>query len=403
MAVDTKIQWAHHTFNAWRGCTKVSAGCANCYAESNYSVKMHGVKWGPHGTRVRLSDAGWKQPLKWNRDAAKAGERRRVFSASLADVFEDWTGPVLDVHGRQLFRSTLNGLEYDFTSPPERRFNNDRATTLDDLRRDLFALIDRTPHLDWLLLTKRPENIRRMTPVWTGAADDIGGDGQTHSMYRSNVWLGTSIEDQASADERIPKLLECRDLAPVLFLSVEPLLGLVDLIMSLSMAASDDAWIEAHEWGGDCELCGGEGFREYNDAPDEWGEDCPSEINHLIPCRGCAELEREKRLRVIRNETGKGLWVIVGGESGPKARPCDTGWCISLMQQCNSAGVRFFLKQLGANPVQVPGDVDWSAVDRGIIPDPVPVSLRDPKGGDPSEWSDDLQVREVPDMSAASN
>jgi protein gp37 len=95
MAANSAIEWTDHTFNPWRGCTKVHAGCTNCYAEVNYSVKMHGVKWGPNGTRVKLSHAGWKEPLKWNREAEAAGERRRVFCASLADVFEDWQGPIL--------------------------------------------------------------------------------------------------------------------------------------------------------------------------------------------------------------------------------------------------------------------------------------------------------------------
>lgn len=384
MGVETKIQWAHHTFNPFRGCTKVSAGCTNCYAETNYSVKMHGVKWGPHGTRVRLSDAGWRQPLKWNRDAEKSGERRRVFSASLADVFEDWQGPMLDSHGTEILDDCGFGV------------------SMETVRRDLFALIDQTPHLDWLLLTQRPENIRRMWTPWTGARDDMGGDGQTHSMFRSNVWLGTSIEDQATADERIPELLKCRDLAPMLFVSAEPLLGPVDLITPLSMAASDYAWIEAHEWGGDCELCGGEGFREYNDAPDEWGEDCPSLKNHLIPCRGCAELDIEKRLRVVRNETGKGLWLIVGGESGHKARPCNVEWIRSVIQQCDGAGVPCFVKQLGASPFFPFGGNtrEWQATSSEYSQTHGGVRLillHDPKGGDPSEWPEDLRVREVPE------
>lgn len=207
MSESTKIQWCKHTFNPWRGCTKVNAGCTNCYAEVNYSVKMHGVKWGPNGTRVRLSDAGWKELLKWNRQAecncgaAGAGDREcdfcangcnrpRVFCASLADVFEDWDGPLLDHTGRQLF--TINGGDY-FT---EAEYPECRPATMDDLRADLFRLIDATPNLDWMLLTKRPENIRRM---WSDVIID-GVFSFAPIRRRENVWLGTSCSDQQTAD-----------------------------------------------------------------------------------------------------------------------------------------------------------------------------------------------------------
>lgn len=88
MAENTEISWCHHTFNPWSGCTKVSEACDICYAEVNYSVKMRGVKWGKFGNRIIKAESGWKEPLKWNRIAEAIGERRRVFCASLADVFE---------------------------------------------------------------------------------------------------------------------------------------------------------------------------------------------------------------------------------------------------------------------------------------------------------------------------
>lgn len=97
MGQTTGIEWADHTFNPWSGCTKVNAGCTNCYAEVNYSVKMRGVKWGPHGNRVKASDAMWREPIKWNR--RPQSHRPRVFCASLADVFEDWQGPIVDHRG----------------------------------------------------------------------------------------------------------------------------------------------------------------------------------------------------------------------------------------------------------------------------------------------------------------
>src|SRR5262245_49606753 len=118
---NSKIQWTDHTFNVWRGCEKVSPGCAHCYAEtmSRRNPAVLG-EWGKHGTRVIASEAMWREPLKWDRQARAAGVRKRVFCASLADVFED---------------------RPELVAPRER----------------LFRLIEDTPNLDWQLLTKRPE------------------------------------------------------------------------------------------------------------------------------------------------------------------------------------------------------------------------------------------------------
>ena len=150
--------------------------------------------------------------MKWNREAEAAGERRRVFCASLADVFEDWKGPI-------------GGATRDWTS-------------LDDVRRELFALIDSTPWLDWLLLTKRPENVRRMWPEETSLLTEIPM-GVSGTFYRPNVWIGTSVSNDETADEQIPRLMKCRDLSPVLFLSAEPLLGPLDISLWTSNGSSD--------------------------------------------------------------------------------------------------------------------------------------------------------------------
>ena len=155
MGANSKIEWTHHTFNPWTGCQKVSAGCTNCYAES-WAKRSGVVKWGANGTRRKTSKSNWQQPIKWNREAQEAGERRRVFCASLADVFEDRDDLVL-------------------------------------WRHDLFDLIEETPHLDWLLLTKRPED------AWLYLTGMYAGDAPL-----PNVWLGTSVEDQQRAEERIP-------------------------------------------------------------------------------------------------------------------------------------------------------------------------------------------------------
>lgn len=186
MAENSKIQWTDHTFNPWRGCTKVSPGCTNCYADtmSKRNPGTLGV-WGKYGTRVVASESMWKQPLKWNREAEASGIRRKVFCASLADVFE--------------------GIE---TMPDSAIQDVFRA------RVRLFQLIQDTPALDWLLLTKRPENI---DPI----LDGMGIYG-TISKIMPNVWIGTTVENQEMADKRIPELLKIP--AKVRFLSVEPML-----------------------------------------------------------------------------------------------------------------------------------------------------------------------------------
>jgi protein gp37 len=172
---NSKIEWTHHTFNPWWGCTKVSAACAHCYAEA--WAKRVGLKvWGVSSPRRFFGEDHWRQPLHWNRQAQRAGVRRRVFCASMADVFE---------------------------VRPE----------LDPWRARLWELIEATPHLDWLLLTKRPERVAQFVP-WRGHWPD-------------NVWLGTTVESQYWAERRIPMLAACP--AKMRFLSCEPLLAPVDL------------------------------------------------------------------------------------------------------------------------------------------------------------------------------
>ncbi len=209
---NSKISWTTHTFNPWEGCTKVAPGCVNCYAEADRDLRRHVVKWGPSGTRKRTSDAYWKQPIKWNREAEKSGERPRVFCASLADVFEDWQGPIVDNTGSPL---TLWNREYGYDPCWPEDHPGIRRATMNDLRADLFNLIDATPNLDWLLLTKRPENVRKMWP--TDSVDMRG-------RHRKNVWLGTSFSTQKDADKNLVQLIQYRDLCHVLFVSAEPLL-----------------------------------------------------------------------------------------------------------------------------------------------------------------------------------
>ena len=307
MGENSKIEWTHHTFNPWRGCTKVSAGCANCYAERD-SKRNPGVLgiWGSQGTRVVASEAMWAQPRKWNRQAHEAGERRRVFCASLADVFEDWWGDARDSSGNVVRSGAWC---------PDLGYGSYDPVTLSQIRDRLGRLIVGTPYLDWLLLTKRPENALDMM------ADTMFGVRPDGSVaLPPNVWIGTSVEDQATADERIPHLL--RIPAAQRFVSMEPLLGPVDLGAIPSGSPR-------------CEHCG----------------QIPT-VDALAPSVGewceCCE-EGAEPLCWERID-----WVIVGGESGPNARPMHPDWARDLRDRCVSQDVPFFFKQWG----------EWQSIDQ---------------------------------------
>lgn len=184
MGFNSGIAWTDATFNPWIGCAKVSPGCVNCYAEVLMDTRYGRVEWGPNGTRVRTSEANWRKPKTWNQQAAKDGRKFFVFCSSLADVFED-------------------------------------RDELIPWRRDLFGLIEQTPNLVWMLLTKRPEHVIEMTEAATGRYADAWFADNRH------VWLGTSVEDQKRADERLPILWDMP--AQKRFVSFEPLLEGVEL------------------------------------------------------------------------------------------------------------------------------------------------------------------------------
>jgi len=177
---NSTIEWTDHTFNPWMGCSKCSKGCDHCYASAMMEEHWRRVIWGPGGTRKRTSPENWMKPLRWNKESPGA----RVFCASLADVFENYKGD----------GSTL-----------------DQPTSLDQWRHDLFDLIEKTPALEWLLLTKRPQNAAKFL----------------RKRLPENVWIGTSVEDQKAADQRVPHLKSIP--AKVRFLSCEPLLGPLNL------------------------------------------------------------------------------------------------------------------------------------------------------------------------------
>lgn len=272
MADQTNIEWCDSTFNPWIGCTRVSPGCDNCYAACSTPARTLGIEWGPHAERRRTSASTWAQPLRWERQheqfMAEHGRRRRVFCASLADVFDN-------------------------AVPTAWRI-------------DLFNLIASTPHLDWLLVTKRIGNVLDMLDVALG----FGTVKPVAPWPWPNVWLGVTVTDQREADRDIPKLLAVP--ARVRFLSMEPLLGPVSLTSSGRIPADEEG---------------------------------PERIGYMVgPDDGKSSLWPTREGALKRS----GLhWVIVGGESGPKARPMSLEWARSLRDQCAAAGVPFLFKQWG--------------------------------------------------------
>jgi protein gp37 len=245
---NTKIEWAHHTVNFWWGCTKVSPACAHCYAETLAKMWSKGrATWGESGQRWLRVGQATRELLKLDKAAGKRGVRERVFINSMSDTFED-------------------------------------RRDLDGARLVLFAMAPCVPNLDLLLLTKRPERVRNLVPpAWL-------------QEWPRNVWIGTTVENQAAADDRLPALLDVP--ARVRFLSCEPLLGPLE--------------IEEH----------------LEDLVD----------GGYVP--GSAPIH----------------WVIAGGESGGGARPMAYAWITSLRDQCAGAGVPFFFKQWGEF-VPLPGNV----------------------------------------------
>lgn len=264
---NSKIGWCHHTHNVWEGCNKVyvvqadgtlaPSACEVCYAAERNNRFHGGIHWGPDAPRLMRSATYWKQPLKWDRAAALADERHRVFCSSLADVFEVHENPRI----------------------------NDR---MDEERRRLWALIHETPHLDWLLLTKRPENFARFLPWMSEKFNRLH---YAAAPWR-NVWLGVTAGSQAAAELRIPILLDTP--AVCSFVSCEPILQPIDFTFPV----------------------------------DESGQPALIDLD----------------------------WVIVGCESGQRARAFDLDWARSVRDQCVVADVPFFLKQI-PNPGAARGKV----------------------------------------------
>ena len=279
MAENSKILWTHHTINFWWGCAKVSDACTHCYAEGQdaHYYPEGGVNpsrlgpakpshWGPNAPRLLRVGPAIREAMRYQRQAEKEGIRYRAFTNSMADFFED-------------------------------------RRDLDEARLQALEAIRRTPNLDWLLLTKRPERVIALLNRVRDAIELEGGsgnqalriwiDGWLEGKPPANVWLGTTCENQEWTDRRLADLLKVS--AAVRFLSVEPMLGEVHLKGDLA-----------------------------------------------------------------------GLhWVIAGGESGAQARPMQAGWARALRDQCAAAGIPFIFKQWGefCAPSQLPEEafVIWDA------------------------------------------
>jgi protein gp37 len=278
VGANSGIEWTDHTFNPWLGCTRVSPACDHCYAET-WASRFGTVEWGAGKPRKLTSESNWQQPIKWNREAEKTGERKRVFCASLADVFDNEADPAWRIR--------------------------------------LFGLIEKTPHLDWLLLTKRIGNVPKMLPMdW--------GNGWP------NVWLGISVVNQEEADRDIPKLM--RIPGYIRFLSMEPLLGPVDLRIPRigEPVFPDDFAIRTEQ------------------QQDQWFKS-QARATYIALCE-----------RID--------WVIVGGESGADARPMQKEWAASLRDQCVAASVPFHFKQWGEwGPILSTGPHDSQPYREGMV------------------------------------
>jgi len=326
----SNIEWTGETWNPVIGCRRVSEGCRNCYAE--VMAGRIALMGGPAGERYsKVVKPGTRQ---WNGEA--------IFVPSALDKPLRWRKP------RRIFVNSMSDLFHEDVT-------NEQIAAV-------FGAMAACPQHTFQVLTKRPERMVEWFE-WVGGTGRWFVDTQ-QPWPLPNVWLGVSVEDQPTADERIPLLLQTP--AAVRFVSAEPLLGPVDL-RGLPFGPLGSRILDALTAG--CK------------------SDTPWHLN----------------------------WVIVGGESGPGARACDIGWVRSIVEQCRGADVACFVKQLGGHPVAevarcaVCGDdVPYTSgfADRdhghGVLARNTEwgvsrITLRDRKGGNPDEWPTGLRVREFPE------
>jgi protein gp37 len=301
MAATSKIEWCDSTFNGWIGCTKVSKACDDCYAARSTPARTKGIIWGPGQPRQRTAPDNWKLPVQWNREQ---------FSECPAC---HWRGVgAYTVAGNAQHSHHLCQLCSTYMVPARRRvFALSLGDWLDkdvpvEWLADLLQLIHDTPNLDWLLLTKRIGNFwervsaaGRVLMLYRGQVG-AGSSGDWVEAWiqgqpPENVYIGITVIDQAEVERDVPKLLDVP--ATVRFLSVEPMLGPIDLRGFL--------WHFGTESTGGC-------------VPriQRWPDSCLH-------------------------------WVIIGGESGAKARPLNPAWVRDLVKQTLEAKVATLFKQWG--------------------------------------------------------
>ena len=368
---ETSIEWAGKVWNPLRGCSRKSSGCEKCYAErvahrfsgpgQPYEGLTRLTKKGPVWTgEVRTVPENLSEPLRWRKPA-------KIFVNSMSDLFHE-------------------DVPFEFIAA-------------------VFGVMAAAREHTFQVLTKRPERMPLFFEWLTGEGA-LGYTWQTLYGYARaagvpkkllrgrmgspwpwplpNVWLGTSCEDQATADARIPELLRCP--AAVRWVSAEPLLGPIDF----------GEWIQP--W-----TCCDNHYERRVIVKGDLAE-CPEcgSGDYAITAWGDAQRDRwesgerystpEGDLDVAGEWVGP-HWIVVGGESGHGARPCDLAWIGSIVEQCEAANVACFVKQLGSAPTA--GRIHGGGYPSTVTP--LRVKLKNKKGGDPAEWPADLRVRQYPE------
>jgi protein gp37 len=395
------IEWTDVTWNPVRGCSRVSEGCRNCYAE------RQAARFGAPLVRDATGEPSGGGPFEgFVRDGKWTGRVELVLAKLLEPL--SWRKP------RRVFVNSMSDLFHE-------------ALPFESIDR-VFAVMALAQQHTFQVLTKRPERMReylngpmsadRYVAMLGFVAEtkpnadmaDFGLRIEAGKLLIPNVWLGVSVEDQATADARIPVLLDTP--AAVRFVSAEPLLGQLKL----------EAYVQPRtRFHLACDVQGMIRNRSFSSLLDDDGSEIPRERAEahlhslaergvkLIPTSGCDDFDPQKGCRGHR--LPRLDWLIVGGESGPGARPCYVEHVRSVVELARAAGVACFVKQLGARCYSMPyrgSDRRWTpeeALDPNgeaieelgkILGASRSLLLRDRKGGDPSEWPEDLRVREFP-------
>ena len=323
LTIMTKIQWTDETWNPIVGCSRISEGCKNCYAASTaksprlqqFSQYQKVSNW--DGT-VEWVESQIYKPIGWKKP-------KRIFVCSMGDLFHE-------------------NVPFEWI---------DRV----------MAVMCYCKHHIFQVLTKRPDiahlyfndYLPDVGPSWKVVGKNIAVNFKRQIPLR-NVWLGTSVENQKVAGDRILPLMETS--AAIRFLSCEPLLENLDL----------SQWLPEALGKGICDACGETGQLYAVDK---------SPVAGLAICTQCCP---------------RPDWILVGGESGTKARPCHQDWIRSIIQQCQIAKVSVFVKQLGSHSL-----VSQPYI-QGVAQSHYRISLKNRKGGDFDEFPDDLKVRQFPQI-----